>query len=129
MQISLFGPADLKPGILADHEFLLVEKKFFHVELHLRQSQVRLTVGVHNVALRCFGSRSDGAVHQLGTEEQPSLQAGDISMDLPQKLSELALAPQLIIQKSQVMADTRQTLDGRRADLYLWSCLQLNKRR
>lgn len=88
----------------ADLEFVLVEKKLIQVALHLRQSQVKVTVGEQTVAGLSCGSGSDGAVHCHGEGAHPSLQAGDISLDLAEELCERVL--QFIVQKPKIMTDT-----------------------
>lgn len=104
MQISLWifalqlGLYDIRADFSADLEFVLVEKKLLQVALHLHQSQVKVTFGEQMVTGFSFGSSLDGAVHCQGEGAHPSLQAGDISLDLAEKLRGRAL--QFIIQKS-----------------------------
>ncbi len=87
----------------ADPEFVLVEKKLVQVALHLRQSQVKVAVRERIVTGFSDGSGLEGTVQCQGEQAHPSLQAGDISLDLAEELCERAL--QFVIQKSKVMAD------------------------
>lgn len=100
-----------------------MEENLLHVALHLSQSLVQVTVGEQVPAGVCCGSRPHGAVHGEGEGAHPSLQAGDVSPDLAEKLREGAL--QLLLQEAQVMADAGEPLYGRGVGLDLRGCRQL----
>lgn len=85
----------------ADLEFVLVEKKLVQVALHLRQSQVEVSVGEQAVADLSWGLVVDGTVHRDGEGAHQSLQAGDVSLDLIEGFWAL----QLVVQKCEVVAD------------------------
>lgn len=87
----------------ADLEFVLVEKKCFHVALDLRQSHVKVTLGERSVNGLFYRSGLEGTVHCLGKGAHPSFQGGDIDLDLGEELRVRIL--QFIIQKSKVMTD------------------------
>lgn len=87
----------------ADLEFVLVENKLLQVALHLGQSQMELAVGEHAVAGRSARSSLKGTVHGEGEGAHPSLQAGDISLDLAEELRDGVL--QFIVQKSEILCD------------------------
>lgn len=82
---------DMSFDLSADLEFVLVVKKLLQVELHLRQSQVELAVRERIVTALYSWSGCDGTVHRHGEGAHPSLQAGDISLDLAEKLCERVL--------------------------------------
>lgn len=116
---------DISLDLSADLEFVLVEEKFLQVVLHLYQSQVEVAVGEQIVAALSSWFGCNRTVHCHGEGAHSSLQAGDISLDLAEKLCERVL--QCIIQKSKVMADTSQSVNGRNDDFYLGSHRQLRK--
>lgn len=88
----------------ADPQFVLVEKKLVQEVLHLCQSKVKATVGEQMFTGLSCDSGLNGAVYHLSEGAQPSLQAGDVSLDLTEEVSGRAL--QLIVQKFKVMDDT-----------------------
>lgn len=100
-----------------------MEENLLQVALHLAQSLVQATVGEQVAAGLSRGSRPHGAVHGDGEGAHPSLQAGDVGLDLAEKLREGAL--QLLVQETQVMADAGEPLYGGGVGLDLWGCRQL----
>lgn len=100
-----------------------MEENLLQVALHLGQSLVQVTVGEQVAAGVSRGSRLYGAVHGEGEGAHPSLQAGDVGLDLAEKLRVGAV--QLLVQEAQFMADGGEPLYGRGVGLNLRGCRQL----
>lgn len=104
-----------------------MEENLLQVALHLGQSLVQVTVGEQVVAGVSCGSRLHGAVQGEGEGAHPSLQTGDVGLDLAEKLREGAL--QLLVEETQVMADAGEPLYGWCVRLDLRGCRQLKTAR